>query len=338
MGNSPKRLVSYEVTPTRTSFVAGAGSILVGTLPIISSGPMTVWRVLTASTFYLLGALLMIGGAATKRPRTTVDLKARTLRGPGRSGSLDGATRIRLSSGIQIVKAAEQAAYRAELCFGDGAAILMAEDEDPGAVARAAHLLSAELELPIVSGWGLPADAAPWDPPERLLAGTPAPEAAGAGDSELIVRYGFDRTVSWIVSACAVLIGGTTLILVATGAAGAPAGPVLFSYGLVTGMILLVLLVASAAGTRHLRLTAGMPGGHGGGARLRVEWRTLGIPSGRHDFPREGLGPAFPVRPTKEVDPTHLLFRTEEGAFALPCPDQQQLASVQRWLSDASEV
>ena len=121
------------------------------------------------------------------------------------------------------------------------------------------------------------------------------------------------------------------MILVAAGAAGSPAGPVLFSYGLVAGMILIVLLVASAAGTRHLRLSADS-------AHLHVEWRTLGIPSGRHDFPREGLGPAFPVRPTEELDPTHVLFRTEDGAFALPCPDQQQIESVQRWLSSASAV
>ncbi len=340
LGVGPKQLVSYEVTPTRTSFVAGAAAILAAMLPLSAEGPLTVWRVLTAFAFCILGGLLILGGAARRRVRSTVDLESRQLRGAGRSGSLDTATRVRLASGVQIVKAAEQPAYRAELCFGDGAAILMAEDQDPGAVARAAHLLGTELQLPVVSGWGLPDAATPWEPantpadvlPARDEPTSPdAPDTSGVPESQLVVRYAFDRIVCWILGGCAVLIGGTTLILVATGAAGAPAGPVLVSYGLVTGMILLVLLVAAAAGTRQLRLIAA-------GSWLRVEWRTLGIPSGRRVIRRHGLGVALPVRPAKEIEPTHLLFRTAEGAFALPCPDAQELERMRGWLREAAEA
>lgn len=332
VGAGPKRLVSYDVTPVRTPFVAGAGAVLLGTLPLISAGPITGLRGLTAAFCYLLGAALLFAGSAKRRRRSTLDLEKSQIRGPGRSGSLETATRIRLTSGIEVVKAAERAVYRVELCFGDGAAVIMAEGQDPGPVARAVRLLETGLALPVTSGWGLPDEVTPWEPSPIVMPLADSARSSLSGTSagsHLIVRYSFDRIVSWIVSACAVLIGATTLILVSAGAAGSPVGPVLESYGLVSGMILLVLLVAAAAGTRHLRLTAA-------GSWMRVEWRTLGIPSGARVFPREGLGPAHPVRPTKDEAATHLLFCTAEGAVALPCPDHAQMEQTRSWLAHAA--
>lgn len=199
----------------------------------------------------------------------------------------------------------EFALYRVDLDLETGRHTLL-QSSEPETVLRDLASVARFLELPIVSGWGLPADAHPW-----AAAGDgdgPHPDASAPVKIDMVLpQVAYQREIGWTV-----IIGG---VVVATIAIFQIA--VRLSRGdqpTAMDLILPLLLVGTIEGiglavlTKALRLSMN--------GVLSVEWRVFGFVHKRRAIAKDAVRAVYVVGP-HQLPPTHVLLDTAQGPFAI---------------------
>lgn len=301
---SPGRLEFRRHRRSRAPLLVGVAFAALALLPLLSPGPVTLFRALT-SVVLVASAVLLIRFTRPQSARVVLRVRDRILERDGEEISLG-------SCSAELVGAKDQEAaqpgsmYRVELVLEDGRRELLLEHEDPADVVADLIRIREVLPLPVVSGWGLPQDAAPWEAP------APAADTAQGHVDLTVLRHPAQRS-----SAITTLIGGVataTAMGIMIGAQAERGDPISrLSVVLAGATVVLILLIGAFIATDRIRIW--------GDTELRIERRALGIVWKRQLIPRAALRHAWAVGP--DAEPHHLLLQLDSGLLALRCVGEQ---------------
>jgi hypothetical protein len=307
---SPERLEFSRYRRTRAPVLVGVAFAALALLPLLSPGPVTAWRVIT-SAVVLLSAILLIRFTRPRWTHVVLRVRDRVLERDGLEIPLGDCA-------VQLVGARDEAppypgaTYRAELVLpdADGRRELLLERDEPAGVLSDLIRIRAVLPLPVRGGWGLPADAAPWDTPKQEQS---PPRRGGAPIDALVRRHPAQRS-----SAVTTLIGGigtATAMGIMIGAQRERGLPVsALSLTLAGATVVLIVLIGAFIASDRLRIQ--------GDDELCIERRALGIAWKRQTIQRSALRHAWTVGPDP-AEPHHLLLQLDSGLLALPCVGDQ---------------
>jgi len=307
---SPERLEFRRYRRTRAPVLVGVAFAALALLPLLSPGPVTAWRVITSAVL-LLSAFLLVRFTRPRSTQVVLRIRDRVLERDGLEFPLGNCS-------VQLVGARDEetsypgAVYRAELVLADagGRRELLLERDEPAGVLSDLIRIREVLPLPVRAGWGLPADAAPWDP-ARLEQSPPA--RGGAHIDARVLRHPAQRS-----SAVTTLIGGVgtaTAMGIMIGAQRERGLPVSsLSLSLAGATVVLILLIGAFIASDRLRIQ--------GDDELCIERRALGVAWKRQLIQRSALRHAWTVGPDP-TEPHHLLLQLDSGLIALPCVGEQ---------------
>lgn len=304
---SPERVELRRRRRTRAPLLVGVAFAALALLPLLSPGSLTVWRVLTSAVL-LLSAILLIRFTRPRSSSVVLSVRDRVLKRDGMEIAIGGGS-------IQLVGLMDEqtgypgAVYRAELVLPDGRRELLLEHPEPSAVLSDLIRIRELLPLPVLTGWGLPADATPWETPKQE---SRTQHQSAPIDTEVLPRP------SQRSSAVTTLIGGigtATAMGIMVGAQRERGLPVSgLSLTLAGATVILILLVGAFIATDRVRVH--------GTEELHIERRALGIVWKRQSIRRTALRHVWAVGPNP-AEPHHLLFQLDDGLMALPCVGEQ---------------
>lgn len=268
---------------------------VLGVLPL--TVPMTAPRIV-ASVALLSGAFCCVRLNPLSADRVDVLLRERRVRRRGREITLDELEAWVLGAG----GTRSGSSYEVQLRLRGGELWTVLADSDPAHLLRQLARAKQSLDLPVITGWGLPARARPWAVPAGAAGSLPAagdplrwPVQAAQGRITLALVIG-----ALMVALILGVLGGTRLLAGHSIAA--------MSAGLAAALVALLFVIAAAVATEHVTLSL-----H---PRLIGRWRRLGLKTGpRLDLPASELCGAYIVESGFE---RHLLLLTMSGPHALP--------------------
>lgn len=302
---SRDRLEFRGRTRARAPLLVGIALAVMAVLPWLVSGPVFPWRAL-ASALLAAGAVWVIAKCLPHREQLVIDLTSKVLLRKAGPLPLSRVRGVRLRTTGPVEDDWPVLRYRAELILDDARHQCLLERGEPAGVLADLRQVLRVLEWPVQSGWGLPADAAPWSERDAPVSTTPKSRPP------LDVRAA--RFESQKAAAATVLGTGVftcvamTVMIVNEVRRGGHVG--MLSLALAASAAALVLLVGAALATEHVRVRTN--------GALSIEQRVLGFawrrlqlsPGSVHGIYLVGPGPA---------SPRHLLFDAESGPFAVRC-------------------
>lgn len=318
---SRERLEFYGRTRVRAPLLVGVALAVMAVLPWLTSEPVFPWRAL-ASVLLGAAAAWLIAASVPRRERLVIDLVDNVLRRGDDALPLSRVRSVRLRTTGPVEDDSPVLRYRADLVLNDARQQRLLERPDPAGVLADLRQVLKVLQWPVESGWGLPANAAPWTEP-----------GAGGG-SGLATRAEIDfrapRFESQRAAAATVLGSGVftciamTVMMLNERRRGGHVAPL--SVALAASAIGLVLLVGMALATEHVRVRKA--------SELSIEQHVLGFAWRRFKLSPSSVRAVYLVGPDT-ASPRHLLFDAENRLFAVRCagPAALKLQELLRPLS-----
>jgi hypothetical protein len=301
--------------------LTGSLFFVLALLPLFAPGPLSVARIVMSALLGAGAALLLV----SSRPRTErvfIDLAEQTVSVAGAQRAFGDAVALELGSGSD--QHAPALRYRLLLKFGDGARATLLESAEPISVLRDLERALRRLPLPVLTGWGLPEAARPWE-----IASARA-DASKPATSEVFVIEQVEASQG--PSAWTVIIGGLVVgalmavMMIARLERGEQISPLSWALSIGTIAIVVGLGIRIAAQRVRVRL----------GSDLCIEHAVLGLRLARRCIPLNAIHAAHAVGPDPS-EPRHVLLETSNGPVSFACAGRTALKVRDRVLSSIAE-
>jgi hypothetical protein len=302
---SRNRLEFRGRTRARAPLLVGVALGVMAALPWIMPGSVFPWRALASALLAAVGAWV-IAACVPHRERIVIDLNRNVLLRKGGTLPLSRVRSVRLRTTGPVEDEWPLLRYRADLVLDDERHQRLLERNEPAGVLADLRQVVRVLNWPVESGWGLPADAAPWSESD-------AP-AATSSRSAASVDVRAARFESQRAAAATVLGSGVftcvamTVMLINERRRGGHIGTL--SLALAASAATLVLLIGVALATEYVRVRAN--------GELSVEQHVLGFVWRRFELSPESVRGVYLVGPDP-ASPRHLLFDAKSGPIAVRC-------------------
>jgi hypothetical protein len=288
------------------TWMTAMGFVAMAALPFFGAGSMTAARWATTFALLLLAAALF---AFARRPRSSVQIRVEgdKILIDGKSASKADAE-LALETG-QLAVGTPRSRYRVCLRLPSAAPVVLLEGRAPDRVLTDLRHVVRELDLRVVSGWGLPSAAEPWkvsqsdrSPPERMLALQP---------------YQRQRRVSFTVALGTIGMAVAMALMVSARLdRGQTVGNGSYTLGALT--LLIALMIAVGVGSDRRVATLGSFG-------VEIERRMFGVRLSRRTIDARGWVGAYRVH-TSEEELVHLLLDFGDRVVSVPCAGESEEA------------
>ncbi len=298
----------------RATWLTAIGFVVMASIPLMGSGPMTGLRWATSLTLLAMAAGLF----AFARPRRT---QVR-LRKQGANLSINGQNvrrdQVELVMGAgQLTDGTPSSDYMVHLRVAEHPDMLLLEGRHPDRVLMDLRQLAEHLELPVRSGWGLPDAASPWKAadPTRTL------------PQQVLELHPFQRQRRVAFTVAAGTVGMAVAIwLMVSARLDLGRSIVWGSYALAGLTLVAAGLVAFGAWTDRCIVSISQTG-------IEVEHRMFGMRVGTTHTPAKRWVGAYRVHST-EGELVHVLLDLGDKLVAVACagdeatPVEQQLRQL----------
>lgn len=294
-----------KTTRLRAPVLTAVLFAVIAALPLLAPGAIDGARLVAAIACGGLAAVFF-AYARRRTSSVTIDLDARMVRSRFGTTPLDGARALSLVASDDTDEAPRRR-YRVQLELPAGPGIVLLEGGDPGRVLTDLRKVLELLPLPVVSGWSLPREAAPW---RASPASGPTAELR-----ELSIEPDAAQRRGAVAVAFATAVTSVAMGLMHWSRLRRGDATSMLSASLTALTVTILVLIAIAVARYRLRLRRS-------GDDWWVEHRTLGMTWKRRALPGRQVTGAWAVAPG-DAPPDHVVVTTEAGVFSLPCTPEE---------------